>query len=66
MIVIGNIDPIALKSKNSEIIYKDTTELLQKCSLYSNFVVSSGCDIPPLTPWENIDAFFKAVEDFYV
>ncbi|MBR5120381.1 MAG: methyltransferase, partial [Clostridia bacterium] len=42
-----------------------TTELLQKCSTYPNFVLSSGCDIPPKTPWENLDAFFAAAEDFY-
>jgi uroporphyrinogen decarboxylase len=28
-------------------------------------VLSSGCDIPPLTPWENIDAMFAAAEEFY-
>ncbi len=29
---------------------------------YPNFLISSGCDIPPITPWENIDAFFAAVQ----
>ena len=31
---------------------------------YPNFVLSSGCDTPPHTPMENIDAFFKALDDF--
>lgn len=35
------------------------------CCGYKNFVISSGCDIPPATPWENIDAFFEAVNEFY-
>jgi uroporphyrinogen decarboxylase len=28
-------------------------------------MISSGCDIPPLSPWENIEAFFAAVREFY-
>lgn len=35
------------------------------CAEFPNFVISSGCDIPPASPWENIDAFFEAVEEFY-
>ena len=30
-----------------------------------NFVISSGCDIPPLSKWENIDAYFAAIEEYY-
>ena len=44
---------------------KQTLALLEKCSKYKNFVLSSGCDIPPKTPWENIDAFFAATEEYY-
>jgi uroporphyrinogen decarboxylase len=29
-------------------------------SHYPNYVVSSGCDIPPATSFTNIDAFFEA------
>ena len=39
--------------------------LVNKCAHYENFVLSSGCDIPPKTPWENIDAFFAAANEFY-
>jgi uroporphyrinogen decarboxylase len=38
---------------------------MEKCSSYKNFVPSSGCDIPPMTPWENIQAFFTALNEFY-
>ena len=66
VIVMGNIDPAGvLRMGTPEIVRKETLELLMKCSKYNNFVLSSGCDIPPMTPWENIDAFFKAVEEFY-
>lgn len=66
VVVMGNIDPAGvLRMGTPESVYQATTELLQKCSTYPNFVLSSGCDIPPKTPWENIHAFFAAAEDFY-
>ena len=43
----------------------DTLELLKRCTPHKNFLISSGCDIPPASSWENIDAFFAAVEEFY-
>jgi uroporphyrinogen decarboxylase len=41
-----------------------TWELLEETAIYKNFVISSGCDIPPGTPIENIDAFFKTLDKF--
>ena len=66
IVVMGNIDPAGQFCHGTkESIRKETVELLEKCSKYSNFVISSGCDIPPMSPWNNIDAFFDAVKDFY-
>ena len=66
MIVMGNIDPSSeFRNGTPESIYKATTDVLNKCKDYKNFVISSGCDIPPMAPWANIDSFFKAVSDFY-
>ena len=66
IVVMGNIDPTGQFCHGTkDSIRKETLELLEKCSKYSNFVISSGCDIPPMSPWENIDAFFDAVKDFY-
>ena len=66
VVVMGNVDPAGvLRLGTPESIRTATAELLQKCSPYPNFVLSSGCDIPPKTPWENLDAFFAAAEDFY-
>ncbi len=65
-IVMGNIDPASqFRNGTPESVRKATLELLEKCSGYSNFVISSGCDIPPLSKWENIDAFFAAVDEYY-
>jgi uroporphyrinogen decarboxylase len=38
---------------------------MEACKEFPNFQISSGCDIPPLTELDNIDAFFEAVEAFY-
>ena len=66
VVVMGNVDPAGvLRMGTPESIRTATAELLKKCSPYPNFVLSSGCDMPPKTPWENINAFFAAAEDFY-
>ncbi len=65
-LVMGNIDPAGvLRLGTPESVREKTLALLEKCAKYPNFLLSSGCDIPPLTPWENIDAFFAASDEFY-
>lgn len=66
VIFMGNIDPAGeFRNGTPESITEATKQLLNKCGGYSNFVLSSGCDIPPLSPWDNIDAFFKAAAEYY-
>lgn len=64
--IIGNIDPAGVICHGTpEMIKRETKELMSRCCKYKNFVIASGCDIPPATPLENVDAFFEAVEEFY-
>ena len=64
-LAIGNLDPVMkFKSATPEEMYQYTTELLNATKDYPNFVLSSGCDTPPATPFANIDAFFKALDDY--
>ena len=66
VVVMGNIDPVGvLRMGTPEKVREDTLALLERCSKYPNFVLSSGCDIPPATPWENLDAFFAASKEFW-
>ncbi len=66
VIVMGNVDPASqFRNGTPESVYEATTDLLRRCAGYGNWVLSSGCDIPPMSPWANIDAFFRAHEDFY-
>lgn len=63
--VMGNVDPAAQFCNGTPgSIRAETLRVMERCCAYPNFVISSGCDIPPLSPWENIDAFFAAVESF--
>lgn len=65
-LVIGNIDPAGvLRNGTPEVVREETRKLLERCSKYPNFVIASGCDIPPMTPFENMDAFFETIEEFY-
>ena len=64
--VMGNIDPAGQFRMGTPRSVRETTlALLETCGKYKNFILSSGCDIPPLAPLENIDAFFEAVREFY-
>ena len=66
VLVLGNVSPSAqFRNGTNESIYSATTDILRECSEYKNFIISSGCDVPPMSPWSNIDSFFKAVHDFY-
>lgn len=61
VLVMGNISPAAqLRAGTPDSIREAVQELRSSCGSWKNFVLSSGCDIPFDTPWDNIDAFFEA------
>ena len=66
VLVMGNVDPAGvLRMGTPETVRSETLRIMNDCCGHKNFVISSGCDIPPMTPWENINAFFAAVDEFY-
>ncbi len=65
-VAMGNVDPAGqFLGGTPESVREATLAVMEKCCSYENFVISSGCDIPPRSPWENIDAFFAAVGEYY-
>lgn len=65
LLVMGNLDPVGIfKESTPEQVYKATLDLLNKTSKYKNFILSSGCDIPPGVAKENLESFFRAWEHF--
>jgi uroporphyrinogen decarboxylase len=64
-LIMGNVDPTGvMKMKSASEIKIYVSDLLNKTSAFKNFVLSTGCDMPPHVPAENIDAFFDALNEF--
>ncbi|MDZ4743571.1 MAG: uroporphyrinogen decarboxylase family protein [Verrucomicrobiota bacterium] len=64
-VLCGNLDPTASFCQLSrEQLIEKTKGLLDATAQYPNFVISSGCDVPPGTPFNNMRAFFNTVEEF--
>ena len=41
-----------------------TRDLLERTSEFSNFIISTGCDVPPSVSLQNIEAFYAAIDEF--
>ncbi len=66
IVAMGNVDPAGqFRNGTPESVKAATKDIMEKCASYKNFVPSSGCDIPPMSPWENIHAFFEELDAFY-
>ena len=64
-LAMGNLDPVSLfKDGTPKQMREATFDLLDTMRPYPNFVLSSGCDTPPHTPMENINAFFEALNEW--
>lgn len=65
LVVMGNIDPVGImKQSDPDKVKTVTRELLERAGNHGNFVLSTGCDLPPHTPLENVDAFFEALAEY--
>ncbi|MEN6473397.1 MAG: uroporphyrinogen decarboxylase family protein [Syntrophaceae bacterium] len=61
----GNVDPVGvLRNGTPDDVERTAIQLLEDMQPYDNFILSSGCDLPPGTPLANIDAFFRAFDCF--
>ncbi|HBB07570.1 MAG TPA: methylcobamide--CoM methyltransferase [Bacteroides sp.] len=64
-LAMGNLDPVSVfKMGSAALMKKETMALLEATKDYPNFVLSSGCDTPPHTPFENIDVFYSTLDEF--
>jgi len=65
-LVMGNISPAKVfNAGTTENVRLETLRLLNSCGDYNNFLISSGCDIPPNVDLDNVDTFFNTAEGFY-
>jgi len=64
-LVMGNIDPVGImKMADAETVRSATLNLLERTAEFPNFVLSTGCDVPPHIPFENIEAFYSALKTY--
>lgn len=64
-LAMGNLDPVSVfKMGTVEQMRNETRALLEATQAFPNFILSSGCDTPPQTPFENIDAFYSTLDEF--
>jgi len=64
-LIMGNVDPVSImKMSSAREVKAFTSDLLNRTSGFDNFVLSTGCDLPPHVPSENISAFFEALDDY--
>ncbi|HPC61784.1 MAG TPA: uroporphyrinogen decarboxylase family protein [Verrucomicrobiota bacterium] len=63
VVVCGNLDPtgVFVQSTPTEMAQR-VAQVLSALAGHRNFVISSGCDVPPNAPLANLDAFYAAVE----
>lgn len=65
IIVMGNLDPVGVfKQGSASEVREATQKLLEQTKEYKNFIISSGCDLPPHVPSENLDMFFGTVRAY--
>jgi uroporphyrinogen decarboxylase len=63
-VVCGNLDPSAVFCQlAAEEARARATALLAATAGHPNFVLSSGCDIPPNARLANLDAFYEALRN---
>lgn len=55
MIVMGNLSPVLLWEGTRDEIRKAITDMLDQTAKYRNYVFSTGCMVPDITPPENLD-----------
>ena len=65
VLVMGNIDPVSVfKMMSAKEVEDEVYKLLEQTADYPNFVLSTGCDVPPHVATENIEAFYRALDRF--
>lgn len=63
-VLIGNIDPVSVVAfDDAETVKGKSRALYRSMGTRKNFILSTGCDVPPNAPIENLVAMMQAVDD---
>jgi uroporphyrinogen decarboxylase len=65
IVLCGNLDPSGIFCQlPPPAVQERAAGLLAATAAHPNFVLSSGCDIPPNAPLASLDAFYQALEEY--
>lgn len=65
VVVVGNIDPIdTMVYSTPDRIKAEVRECIRKAAPGSGYILSTGCECPIGTPFENIEAFMEAAWEY--
>jgi uroporphyrinogen decarboxylase len=65
VLVLGNLDPVGVfRMSTPEQMKQAAKNLLEQTAGHRNFVLSSGCDVPPHVSFDNIKAFYEALAEY--
>jgi len=67
IVIIGNMSPTkTIIYGNPEEVKSEVRDLLELMDRFSNYVLSTGCDLPLETPLDNISAFMQTGRNYVV
>jgi uroporphyrinogen decarboxylase len=64
-IIVGNLEPAIIQTRTPDEVYEATRKVVEegkKCP--GGYIFSPGCELPPMSPVENVMAMTRAVDDF--
>ncbi|MBP1628728.1 MAG: methylcobamide--CoM methyltransferase [Holophagaceae bacterium] len=65
VVACGNIDPSnVMRMGTPRLVREKVSELLFRTYTHRNFMLSTGCDVPPGTPQGNLEAFYATLADY--
>ena len=65
VVIMGNVNPTAvMKDGSVDDVRRISRKLLEDMRNYPNFLLSTGCDLPPGVPLENMQAFMHIAREF--
>lgn len=64
-IIYGNLEPAIIQTGTPKEVYEASREVIEKGKMCpGGFIFSTGCQLPPLSPPENVRMMTQAVNDF--
>lgn len=64
-VVMGNVNPVLFRTGTPDEIRAEVQRVYDECSEYDNFMISTGCDVPAASSWDNINAYSEKVNELY-